>query len=162
VLAACQPTGGPSSSSNLAPLGDVVRAEVTRVSDGDTIYVEIDGQEQILRYIGIDAPEIEGPYKELEWLGPEAAEANRDYVEDTTVWLERDVSDTDPNGRLLRYVWKRYGPGWLMVNRELVKMGLAEAHDYEPDTRYHDLLFAAQDDAQAADAGLWGPSPPPH
>ena len=39
------------------PLQDPLQAIVTKIVDGDTIYVDINGQEYSLRYIGIDAPE---------------------------------------------------------------------------------------------------------
>jgi endonuclease YncB( thermonuclease family) len=145
-----------SANAGLAPAGAVEEAVVTYVSDGDTIRVSIDGgRDQLLRYIGIDAPEIDGPYADAEPLGPEAADVNRDLVDGKTVFLEKDVSNTDPNGRLLRYVWLKDGNGWLMVNRQLVLLGLAVAHDYRPDTGYSDILFAAQDDARAAHSGIW-------
>ena len=52
-----------------------------------------------VRYIGIDAPEL---YPEPEAYGREAWLANRRLVEGKTVRLERDISDTDRYGRLLR------------------------------------------------------------
>lgn len=69
--------------------------------DGDTIDVLIDGQEYCVRYIGIDTPEVCGG---ADCYGPEASQANRDLVEDQTVALEKDVSETDQFDRLLRYV----------------------------------------------------------
>jgi micrococcal nuclease len=145
-----------ATNAGLAPEGAVEEAVVTYVSDGDTIRVSIDGgRDQLLRYIGIDAPEIDGPYADEEPFGPKAAQANRDLVEHETVFLEKDVSNIDPNGRLLRYVWLKDGNSWLMVNRQLVLLGLAVAHDYRPDTGYSDILFAAQDDARAAHSGIW-------
>ncbi|MEO6350454.1 MAG: thermonuclease family protein [Candidatus Limnocylindrales bacterium] len=170
AIAACQPPGAsvlptrlaptpvaPSVlSSGLAPIGAVEEATVTYVSDGDTVRVAIDGgRDELLRYIGVDAPEIDGPYANLEPWGPEAADANRALVEDETVYLEKDVSNVDPNGRLLRYVWLKDGTGWLMVNRELVRLGLARARDYRPDTKFSDVLFEAQDEARDGDRGIW-------
>jgi len=174
ALGACQPPASPSgpqgslqpsrptashAAAAIAPMGVVQEARVVRVSDGDTIEVEVDGERTLLRYIGLDAPEIDGPYADIEWLGPEAAQANRDLLTGQTIFVERDVSDTDRNGRLLRYVWLRDGAAWVMVNRELVRLGFAEAHDYEPDTMYSEILFNAQREADLADAGLWGPRP---
>ena len=70
-------------------------ARVTQVIDGDTIRVE--GGYKV-RYIGIDTPEMG------EAFGMEAWQANRKLVEGKKVRLERDVSETDKYGRLLRYV----------------------------------------------------------
>lgn len=169
VIAGCQPptsatrSTGPTLSIvpayDVAPTGAVQEGTVVRVSDGDTIEVEVEGRRRLLRYIGLDAPEIQGPYEDLEWLGPEAAQANYSLVGERTIFLEKEVSDTDRNGRLLRYVWLRDGAGWLMVNRELVRLGFAQARDYPPDTRYSEILFAAQQEAKSAGVGLWASLP---
>ena len=54
-----------------------------------------------MRYIGIDTPET---YPELEAFGMEAHQANRQLVEGKTVWLERDVSQSDKYGRLFHEI----------------------------------------------------------
>lgn len=132
-----------------APHG--VRAKVVNVVDGDTIDVMINGQEFRVRYIGIDTPETKHPSKPVEFMGPEAAEANRRLVEGKTVELEKDVSETDRYGRLLRYVWV----GDMMVNAELVRRGYAQVSTYPPDVKYQDLFVELQQEARAANRGLW-------
>lgn len=127
-------------------------ARVTRIVDGDTIEVEINGGIYRLRYIGIDCPEP----GQQGWY--EASEANRQLVEGQTVWLERDVSETDQSGRLLRYVYV----GDLFVNAELVRRGYALALTYPPDVQYADLFVQLQQEARAAERGVWAaPSPAP-
>ncbi|HXG40597.1 MAG TPA: thermonuclease family protein [Candidatus Limnocylindrales bacterium] len=123
--------------------------------DGDTIEVALDGATARVRYIGIDTPEVSG---RLEPLGPEATEANRRLVDGRTVVLERDVSETDRYGRLLRYVWLREADGsrWLLVNLALTAAGYALVSTVPPDVKYADLLLAAQREARARGVGLWG------
>jgi len=101
-----------------------------------------------VRYIGIDTPEI---YPQLEPFGSEAWQANRRLVEGKRVRLERDVSETDKYGRLLRYV---YVDG-VFVNAELVKQGLAWAKAYPPDTKYQDYLEKMETEAREAGRGMW-------
>jgi len=125
---------------------------VTRVVDGDTVEVEIDGQLTKVRYIGIDTPESVDPRRAVECFGKEAAERNRELVEGETVGLEKDVSDTDAFGRLLRYVWL----DGRLVNARLVTEGYALAATYPPDVRYSELFAQLQSEAQAAGLGLWG------
>ncbi len=120
-------------------------ARVTQVIDGDTIIIEGDYR---VRYIGIDAPEI---YPKLETYGMEALEANRKLVEGKEVRLERDVSETDKYGRLLRYV---YVDG-IFVNAELVRQGLAEAKAYPPDIEHQDYLDELEAEARQAGRGIW-------
>jgi micrococcal nuclease len=78
-----------------------VEAQVVNIVDGDTIDVLIGGTSYRVRYILIDTPEVSGG---VEPFGPEATEANRALVEGQRVVLEKDVSETDRYGRLLRYV----------------------------------------------------------
>ena len=120
-------------------------ARVTQVIDGDTITIA-DGS--LVRYIGIDTPEV---YPELEAFGMEAWQANRKLVEGKEVRLERDVTETDKYGRLLRYVYVDD----TFVNAELVRLGLAEARAYPPDTRYQNLLAQREEGARQAGRGMW-------
>lgn len=121
------------------------QVRVVRVIDGDTI--EIAGGVHV-RYIGIDTPET---YPVMEPFGLEAKAKNIELVEGKLVTLERDVSDTDKYGRLLRYV---YVDG-LFVNGELVRLGYAEAVAYPPDTRYQWQLELLEAEAKVAKRGMW-------
>jgi micrococcal nuclease len=131
---------------------------VVEVVDGDTIKVEIEGDVCTVRYIGIDCPETRHPSEPVGWMGPEATEANRQLVGGQVVYLERDVSETDQYGRLLRYVFLADG---LFVNAELVRLGYAQTSTYPPDVRYADLFLEMQQEAREAARGLWGPTPTP-
>ncbi len=99
-------------------------AYVVEIIDGDTIDIEIDGSTYRLRYIGMDTPEIGMPGYE------EAVDYNRSLVEGKEVLLVMDESETDPYGRLLRYVFVDD----VFVNYELVRAGFAEAGFWPPDT----------------------------
>ncbi len=117
---------------------------VTRVIDGDTVVLATG---EHVRYIGMNTPEM----NPLQPFAKEATEANRKLVEGKTVRLEKDVSETDRYGRLLRYVWVDN----TMVNLELVRQGLAEATAYPPDTRYQAVLDAGEVEAKIARRGMW-------
>jgi micrococcal nuclease len=161
--AAGSPVGGPSSSGpvdeSFRPTGPTVRAKVVRIVDGDTIVVRIGGQDERLRYIGMDTPETVKPASPVEWMGPEASRTNAALVEGRTVELEKDVSETDQYGRLLRYVWLVDGDRWTLVNLELVRRGFAQVETDPPDVRYADRFVAAERAARDAGVGLWGPAP---
>lgn len=121
---------------------------VTRVIDGDT--VEIEGGEKV-RYIGIDTPETVDPRKPVQCYGKEASDKNKELVEGKEVKLEKDISETDKYGRLLRYVWL----GDILVNEYLVKEGYAQVSTYPPDVKYQDRFLAAQREARENKRGLW-------
>ncbi len=113
---------------------------VTRVMDGDTIDVSLDGESFRVRYIGLNTPENDMP------CYTEALDANAALVEGQTVTLVRDVSDTDAFGRLLRYV---YVDG-TFVNAALIGTGWAEAQESPPDTTHQELFNALDSDARTA------------
>jgi len=148
-------TTTPLPAFGMGPQGITVEAVVVDIVDGDTIKVEIDGLIYPLRYIGIDSPERGLPHAD------EATAADQRLVSGATVLLESDVSDTDRFDRLLRYVWLAQGSGWLLVNRELVRLGEAVSAAYPPDTKYQALFDAAQVEALAAAVGIWTATPVP-
>jgi micrococcal nuclease len=118
---------------------------VTKIVDGDTIDVQIGDQEFRVRYIGIDTPE------QNEAFFGEAFAYNRKLIENKTVTLVKDESETDNFGRLLRYVVL----GDTFVNYELVKSGYAAASAYAPDVACSTDFEVAQGQAQVASLGRW-------
>jgi micrococcal nuclease len=149
-------TPGPS----FGPTGQTEFAVVTKVVDGDTIRVDIDGTEFPVRYIGIDAPEPDATDPAVKQLADAATATNAALVEGQDVYLERDVSDKDQFDRLLRNVWIiDSGGSKVLVNLELVRLGFAAVTTFPPDVRYVDLLTSAQAAAQSEALGLWAPAP---
>ena len=125
------------------------QARVTRVIDGDTLELE---SGQRVRYIGVDTPEMTDSRSAVRAWAEKGKEKNRELVEGKTVTLERDVSETDRYGRLLRYVYVN----GIMVNSELVRLGLAFATPYPPDVKHQDLFAQLEKEARTAGRGLWG------
>ena len=128
------------------------RAQVVRVVDGDTLIVNLDGAQERVRLIGLDAPESVSP--DASRNTPEGVEASA-YTKGalppgTTVYLQKDVSETDDYGRLLRYVWLEVptnanDPAEVrekMFNAILIASGHAQAKRYPPDTRYTEVFEA--------------------
>ena len=144
-----EPSAAPGEGSNG---GD--EAVVVRVVDGDTIIVRIDGREERVRYIGVDAPELANADtgQAAECGGPPARDANAALLDGAAVQLERDVSDRDRFGRLLRHVWI----GDSLASRQLVLEGAVEARSYPPDTDRDAELDAAEREARERGAGIWG------
>lgn len=115
---------------------------VIQVIDGDTIVIQ-GGRE--VRYIGIDAPE------KGEFYYQESKQMNEKLVAGKKVRLEKDVSDTDKYGRLLRYVYF----GDTFVNAEMVKQGCAWAKSYPPDVKYQVYLERVEREARKSKKGIW-------
>jgi len=143
------------------PTGPTERAALVRVVDGDTIRVRIDGREERVRYIGMDTPELNlGNPATPEPYAVAATEANARLLAGGSLVLERDVSERDRYGRLLRNVWLEAGGRWTLVNLALVAEGFAAVATFPPDVKYVDALLAAQRAARKAGRGLWGGATP--
>lgn len=125
---------------------------VTRVIDGDTIELST-GQK--VRYIGIDTPETVDPRKPVQCFGQEAKEENKKLVEGKMVRLEKDVSETDKFGRLLRYIYVDS----VFVNDYLVRNGFSYAATFPPDVKFSQQFKAAQEEARINKRGLWQSCP---
>jgi micrococcal nuclease len=140
LLAGCsleEPSGGPGASIE----GQVAR--VVQVIDGDTIDVDIAGEEFRVRYVGVNTPERD------QLCYAEAVRANRTLVDNQIITLVTDTSDTDQYGRLLRYVYV----GETLINEALIRDGWAEVVRYPPDTRYYDRFRDLEDQAVQAGRG---------
>ncbi len=123
-------------------------ATVVSVVDGDTIKIE--GGE-VVRYIGVNTPETVAPNKPVECFGKEASSKNKELVQGKTVELEKDVSQRDRYGRLLRFIWI----GDMLINEVLVREGYAQVSTYPPDVKYQARFVEAQRLAVAEKKGLW-------
>lgn len=151
-------TSEPSSSPLpfSATMVDQGLVKVIRVVDGDTIVVE---GNKTVRYVGIDTPETVDPRRRVGCFGKEASNENHMLVTGKMVRLEKDVSETDKYGRLLRYVYVPTSSGELFVNDYLVRQGFAKSYTYPPDVKYQQRFIEAQKEAQENNRGLWQSCP---
>jgi micrococcal nuclease len=146
------PTAAPRPTPTLAPTPALTHPTVTVVSvvDGDTIDVNIEGQEERIRLIGVGAPEV---YGGEECFGRAASDFTKSVVQPgTPVTLEKDVSERDRYGRLLRYGYLLDGR---MFNEVLVAEGYAQVATFPPDVKHTDRFLEAQRRAREAGSGLW-------
>jgi len=118
---------------------------LTKVIDGDTIEVQIEGQTYRVRYIGIDTPE-RGDYG-----FKDATDFNSSLLKAGEIILIKDVSETDRYDRLLRYVFV----DGLFINYELVRQGYAYAVSFPPDIACQELFMEGQREAVENQRGLW-------
>lgn len=121
-------------------------AKVTKVIDGETIEVTINGAPFTVRYLGIDAPNGKECY------AGQASSANLNLVNGKRVVLEQDVTNIDDSGRLLRYVYLLDGR---MAQEELAKSGAARAITAQPNIKNQALLNEYERQAATAKRGAW-------
>lgn len=130
---------------------------VSRVVDGDTIWVQTDSGRLKVRLIGIDTAETVAPGRPVGCFGPEAtAEAER-LLAGTSVSLELDPSqgELDRYDRTLAYVWMANGE---LFNLTMIRDGFAIEYTYDQPYRYRAQFKAAEKQAQQSGSGMWSQS----
>jgi len=127
--------------------------QVTKIVDGDTIKVDINGQTETVRLLSIDSPEVHKPGTPVQCYGPEATDHLSLLLADGIVRLEPDTKqgDRDRYQRLLRYV---YLPDGSEVNSTMVKDGYARAYTTIKSDQLP-LMLELQQQAQDQHLGLW-------
>lgn len=135
-------------------------AVIGRVVDGDTVELK-DGRR--VRFVGVNTPEST---TRTEPYGKVASDYTKKQLTGKTVYLEKDVSETDRYGRLLRIIWLA-PPSSIseseirskMYNAALVLGGYAEPSTYPPDVKYADYFRKFAIEARKAKKGLWSIDP---
>lgn len=124
---------------------------VTKVVDGDTIYVS--GIKTRIRLIGVNTPETVSSSKPVQCYGHEASNYLNKLLLGKKVSLESDSAsgDTDIYGRPLRYVYY----GGENVNQLIIMNGFGKEADYGNNYRYKDSFVASQKYAIQNEIGLW-------
>lgn len=147
------------SSNNKNISNSFTKAYVSRIIDGDTIEVIIDENKYKVRLIGIDCPEYTS---KIEYYGKEATEYTTSMLLDKDIYLEKDVSETDKYGRLLRYVWINVPRDSSaeemtanMFNSILLENGYASQATYPPDVKYSTEFKEIAAKARDNNKGLW-------
>lgn len=137
--------GNVAQTTRSAPPPERVRARVLDVLDGNTIRVQVQGRESIVRYIGVELPAPSDPFHDV------INSVNQRWVGGRFVELEADDQDRDPEGRLLRYVWVDNA----MVNAALLAAGLGRSVSRSPNDRYSRQFTQLEENAQNDGLGMW-------
>ena len=129
-------------------------AVVERVVDGDTIIVEVNGQRERIRLLGIDTPESVAENRPDQCYGEESSDYLKGLLpEGTDVSLVLDEEPRDQYDRLLAYVVR--SSDQLFVNLDLLEQGFAGVLIYNPNDHYESLFRAAERTAESDGVGLW-------
>jgi len=152
------PTISAESVPVIAPLDTPTGSDfvwlVTKVVDGDTIWVEGEGERLKVRLIGVDAPETVHPTREVECYGPESSEFAKDTLAGTLVAIVTDASqgEEDKYGRSLAHVFL---PNGQLFQELLVSGGYGYEYTFDQPYKYRDVLIEAEQQARLNGAGLW-------
>jgi len=121
---------------------------VTQVIDGDTIKL---GNGEVVRYIGIDTPELEKGENEAQCFAQQAKEINEKLVKSKKVKIETDENKMDRFGRTLAYVYRDN----IFVNQQLLEQGAGKFHLDTVNNKYQVTLIVAANQAHDQKVGLW-------
>lgn len=127
---------------------------VTRVIDGDTFDVMINGKTERIRTIGMDTPETVDPRKPVQCFGKESSSKASELLLNKKVRLESDPTqgDRDIYNRLLRYAYLENG---LFFNKTMIEDGFAHEYTYNIPYKFQADFKAAQQTAREKQVGLW-------
>ena len=130
--------------------------KVTKVTDGDTLHIDMDGTDEEVRLIGINTPETVDPRTSVQCFGEEASVEMKRLAEGKNVRLEYDDSQQlrDAYGRLLAYVYLEDGE---MLNRKMIANGYAYEYTYMTPYKYQSEFRQLQNLAKVSERGLWSP-----
>ncbi len=140
-----------SASEQDAPtMPEYIEAKVLKVVNAETIVVEVDGVQQQIRYLGLDAPVGD------ECFAADATKANAALVEGKTVRIERQATNVDAKGNWVRDIWAPNSEGtYELVSAMLVSQGAARSGVTQPNTRFSGWLMGSESAAKAQGLGLW-------
>ena len=156
ALAIALGVAAPAQAYPTMPQGVQGPFTVTKAVDGDTIWVDNNGQRLKIRMIGLDTPETVDPRKPVQCFGREALAQAKTILGGQSVYLETDPSqDTiDKYGRTLAYVWTASGR---LFNLDMIADGYAFEYTYDLPYRYQADFKTAEGDARTQSRGLWSP-----
>ncbi|SDI30976.1 micrococcal nuclease [Alteribacillus persepolensis] len=130
-----------------------IEATVTEVVDGDTIKVQMNGNEETVRLLLVDTPETVHPNKPKQPYGEQASQfAKKHLPTGENVTIEIDTTIRDHYDRFLAYIWIQDN----MFNEMLLAEGLARvAYVIEPNTRYVEHFRQVEQQAKEQQKGIW-------
>ena len=131
----------------------LIPVEFVKTIDGDTIWINYEGEERKLRYLLIDTPELNHQQQGKQPFAEEAKNRNDELLKSGQLEIEFDIGEKeDKYDRLLAYV---YVDGE-SVQEKLIEEGLARVgYIYPPNTKHLDPYKAAEEKAQQAGIGIW-------
>lgn len=145
-----KPTDPAAEVLHLQPNSNRYLFNVKRVYDGDTLILE---NNERVRLLSINTPEISSRHREAEPGGMEARDWLRTQLKKGQVYLQYDAEKRDRYDRLLAYAWTVDG---VFINEQLLQQGLAALTIQPPNLQYAEQLIAAQQHAMQHKKGIWG------
>ena len=133
---------------------DKTKVEFFKCVDGDTARFVLNKKEVKIRFLGINAPEIEKDGKQAEAYGKEASNytcrrlKNAKKIE---IEYEKESDKKDKYDRLLAYVFVDDK----LLEKDILKKGYANVKYIKKSYKYYDELVKAEETAKEKKLGLY-------
>lgn len=139
-----------------SPCRDPVLVEDIEGVDGDTVWATpvTGGGAELVRLIGFDTPEIAWDGGQSDCWAEEAQAHTRARLDGERAWLTFDGDCIDPYDRTLAYLHTGLGDDDFF-NVHMVREGYGDVLIIPPNDAFRDELYAAEEEAQDADLGVW-------
>ncbi|MCG5104366.1 thermonuclease family protein [Oceanobacillus alkalisoli] len=129
-------------------------ATFLRVVDGDTFLAEIDGEEEYVRLLLVDTPELDHKAGNHQPFAEEASARMADSFDKfDPIFLEYGTDERDRYDRVLAYLYTKDDE---LFNELLIKEGLARvAYVFPPNDKYASDFYKAESEARNKKIGVW-------
>lgn len=128
---------------------ELEQVRINFIYDGDTVRANTG---ELIRLLGVDAPEMNWEEGEPEFYAREAFEYTKENLLGQLVYLEYDEVKEDKYGRTLAYLFLADGS---FFNEKLLEEGYARLLLIPPNLKYSDKLKEAEAEARNAGRGIW-------
>lgn len=130
---------------------DLKKAKVIQVIEGDTLKVEMDGNQEILRTTLVETPKKQDFQEPMPSLIVETINFARETLEGKEVELEIDKEQRDKDGNVQAYVWVDNKP----YNVLLLDEGFARLRVETSNAKYQNEFQQIETSAKSAKVGIW-------
>lgn len=131
-----------------------IEVELVEAVDGDTAKFKMDGEQIIVRFLGINTKETVDPEIGEEAWGKEASDFTKEKLKNATkIELEFDSSadEKDKYDRYLAWIWVDD----VLLQNLLVEKGLAENYMLQNNYKYAGILQESEETAKNNKIGIW-------
>lgn len=131
-----------------------VKVELVETVDGDTAKFKMDGEQIIVRFLGINTKETVDPEIGEEAWGKEASDFTKEKLKNATrieIELDSSADEKDKYDRYLAWVWIDDK----LLQNLLVENGLAETYMLQNNYKYAGMLQESEEIAKNNKIGIW-------
>ena len=139
---------------NAKALDNKIQVEYYQAIDGDTAKFKLNGKIVTVRLLGINTPEVTGPYREEEPYGKEASSYTKEKLKNASIIeieYDENANQKDKYERHLAWVWI----DGILLQEELMKEGLATSYMLKNDYKYAEKIKLAEENAKSNKYGIW-------